>query len=256
MEQVLSLWQEFVIGMGRVLTLVMVTPVLGAHGVPRSIKVVTAVMLTAVCIRFAPDAGAGLLPSAAFAVLLLKEMVVGFLMGLTLLLMITAFQAAGELMGFQMMFSAASAFLPAMQERGSVMGSFVYLFSLLIFVTLNGHHWLISALHQSFRVLPVMEMPRTLGSLGYWSGFFGQWFAISLRLALPVMATLLITNLVLGMVARTMPQLNIFVVGMPLQIMAGLLMLMFVTGSLYSAETGLYREWGRQLAGWVRMISP
>jgi flagellar biosynthetic protein FliR len=252
MEQLLTIWQIFILGLGRVATFIMLTPILGSMSVPRTVKVLVAIVLTAFCLHVPATAwGTGTplrISTAVFSLLLVKEMAVGFLLAFTLVVLFGAFEAAGELIGFQMTLSSSVTFLPSSQNRSTVTGSFMYIFALLVFITINGHHWLIQALDQSFRTLPVLTLPSSLGPFPLWMHFFGQWMAIALKLALPLLATLFITNLMLGMVARTMPQINIFVVGMPVQIIAGLLVLSMMVNSLFTAEAGLFRDWARNLS--------
>lgn len=248
MESLVGWWQTFVLGMGRVGAMVMIAPVLGGRTMPMVIKVMVTLSLTLFCLfattlPFRPVH----LSTEWFTILIIKEMIIGFLIAFTITVLIAAFQATGEFMGFQMMFTAASTFMAYTQEKSTVISNYFYIFAVLIFVTIDGHHWLIKALVKSFELVPVLVVPRHFGSMAAWINFFGRIFEIGLHLALPLMATLLITNLMLGMVARTVPQLNIFVVGLPVQILAGIVLMLLMLSSMAIAEIGLFKQWSKDL---------
>jgi len=188
--------------------------------------------------------------------LMLKETLVGLLFGFTIILALAAFQVAGELIGFQMMFSAASVFSVFTMEQTTVIGQFFYLLAMLVFVALDGHHALIGALDLSFRVLPLQSWPAEWGSLKVWVSLCGQVLETGVKLALPLMAALFITNAALGLIARTMPQINVFVIGLPLQIAAGFLVLVLMLGSLLQAETAVFRHWAHDIKGLIGVLAP
>lgn len=257
MEALIPLTQGFLLGLGRVSALVMVTPVIGGPLVPGRVKVLVALLLTAAClgIKDLPHPAESL-PWLALGLLLLKETAVGLALGFTLVLVLAAVQAAGDLLGFQMMFSLGNTYLPMTQEQSSLTGNWFYMFALMLFLSLDGHHWLIQALTASFRVLPVWALPGGGGDLAWWLRQTGQLFVLALQLSMPIMAALVITNLALGMIAKTMPQLNIFIVGMPVQVWVAWLLLLMVLAPLLGAEAEMFKDWARETAGWIHRLAP
>lgn len=248
MDQVLGMWQTFLLSMSRVGAMVSLVPVLGGRTMPMPIKVLVTITLAIFCIYACGLQGTAVrLTPGWFGALLFKEMLIGFLIGFTIVVVLAACQSAGDFMGFQMMFTAASTFMAYTEERTTVISNFYYIFAVLVFVTIDGHHWLIKAIMKSFELIPLLAFPKSFGSLGAWVGFFGQLFKVGLHLALPLMGTLLITNIMLGMVARTMPQLNVFIVGLPVQIMVGILMMVVMCSAMLIAETAFFRHWARDL---------
>jgi flagellar biosynthetic protein FliR len=248
MEQLMGIWQTFILGLGRSAAFVAFAPVLGGPMVPRLIKVGAAVALTLFCLRLPYDPEIWRQVSLPWFVLLLaKELAVGFLLGFSIRVLLAAMQAAGELIGFQMMFTAGSTFLAMTQEQSSVTANFIYIISVMIFLAIDGHHWLIRGLDLSFATLPVHAMPLGWGGMEMWLQAFGRFFEISLRLALPLLTALFLTNMVMGVISRTMPQINVFVVGMPIQIMAGFLVMGLMLLALAGAEHGIFDAWAREL---------
>jgi flagellar biosynthetic protein FliR len=249
--------QIFVLGVARVAAFIVQAPILGTSAVPTPIKAMLALVLS--FFMMPPDAAGALghaLGWLPFLFLLVKETLVGWLMGVSLFLLLAALQAAGELVGFQMMFSAASTFSMLNLEDTTVTGNLFNIIAMLVFVCLDGHHALLGALDLSFRVLPVARMPAAWGSMHAWITLLGRIFEISVRLSLPLLAALFITNIILGMIARTMPQINIFVIGMPVQIVAGFVILIMMIGGLVSAEAHGFMQWAHELKGFVYQLQP
>jgi len=256
-EAILSIWQLYVLAMGRVAAFIMLAPVIGGRNVPRTVKIFIVLILTAVGLGLSGVlVPVPILTLPVFSFLLIKEVLVGFVMGLTIMLVLFSCQAAGEFMGFQMMFSAGATFLAHTNERSTIIGNFFYITAILVFVTIDGHHWLIQGLNASFRTLPVLATPASLGSLSTWIELTGRLFEIGMQLALPIMVTLFITNLMLGMIAKTMPQLNIFIVGLPIQISVAFILLFIMIHQLLFAEVSLFHNWAREFYGLIKLMAP
>lgn len=215
----------FVFPMARILALVSTAPVLGNRGIPRRIRLGIGLALTLV---IAPLAGP--VPDVSPAsyeglLVLVQQIVIGTAMGLAMRVVFAAVDMAGELVGLQMGLGFATFFDPSRGNNAPVIAQFMGLLAVLLFLALNGHLLMISALAQSFAVLPVGTNPfgaRSAYDLVSWGG---QMFAAGLTLALPVVAALLITNIALGVLTRTAPQLNIFAVGFPITLLLGFFML-------------------------------
>lgn len=257
MEWLTSWIQLFMLCALRVGGCIMLVPMLGGQSIPAKVKIGVLLCLTLFCFRWvSPLVTSRPLAIDVFVVLMVKEAAVGLVMGLTLLLAVAAIQAAGELIGFQMMFSAASVFSSFTYEQTTVVGDLFYILAMLIFLSLDGHHAVIGGLDLSFQTLPVLGRPAGLGAVHTWIILAGRIFRIGLQLALPLGATLLITNIAMGMIARTMPQLNIFVIGMPVQIAVGFLILLMIMGGLLQAEGDIFRHWARELRGLILFMAP
>ena len=109
-----------------------------------------------------------------------------------------------------------------------LIGSFLYNLAIMIFLITNGHHMIIAALAESFRVVPLLGMTWTESFTDLMIDITSGIFVTGMKIAMPVTFTILLTNVGLGILARTMPQMNIFVVGIPMHIMVGICMLSFV----------------------------
>ncbi len=257
MDVAVSMAQIYVLGVARVAGFIILVPILGTSAVPTLIKAALALCLGAFLFHWnAAWVGTHALGWFAFTLLLFKETLVGLLMGLTLFLLLATLQAVGELVGFQMMFSAATTFSMLNLEQNTVTGNLFNILAMLIFVAIDGHHALISALDLSFQVLPVLMTPTSFGPPHAWFKLLGRIFEVSFKLSLPLMAALFISNIILGIIARTMPQINVFVIGLPVQIVAGFAVLLMMLTGIISNETGLFHQWAYELKGLVLIFKP
>ncbi|KML24139.1 flagellar biosynthesis protein FliR [Leclercia adecarboxylata] len=157
-----------------------------------------------------------------------REIIIGSAMGLVLQLIFVAVRTAGDLMGSQMGLSFATFFDPSGGQNMPVIARFLNILVTMLFLTFNGHLWLLEILMDSFRTLPVVLSP--LRANGFWSLLqcAGIIFHSGLMLGFPVIILLLTINFTLGLLNRLTPQLSIFVIGFPLTLTMGMLALLFM----------------------------
>jgi flagellar biosynthetic protein FliR len=212
----------------RVLALISVAPLLSHRAVPLRIKLALGLGITAVLVpTIATPPITDALTGAGLA-LLVQNLLVGLMLGFAVRLVFAALELAGELIGLQMGLSFAGFFNPASGMTQNAVGSFMSLLALLMFIAIDGHLMLLHALAESFRLFPLAgggALPLDLAEIvRLGSGMF----AIALSIALPFLAVMLLTNIVLGVLARVAPQLNVFAIGFPLTIFVGLATLMLL----------------------------
>lgn len=156
---------------------------------------------------------------------LAQQMLIGIAIGFMMRLFFAAVDVAGEMIGLQMGLSFAVFFNPQTGGQSSVVAEFLNLLALLIFLALNGHLMMISVLVKSFEWLPVGE----IAAANAWMlivRYASMMFFSGILLALPMVATLLITNIALGVLTRSAPQLNLFAVGFPVTLTVGMIVLL------------------------------
>ncbi|MCS6945917.1 MAG: flagellar biosynthetic protein FliR [Sutterellaceae bacterium] len=209
----------------RVLALFAAAPLLSHRAIPTRMKVALALAITAV---LAPTLSVPPLPAVLTGeglALLAYNVLVGLTIGFAVRIVLAAFDLAGELIGLQMGLSFAGFFNPASGSSQNPVGGFLALLALLTFVAIDGHLMLLHALLASFEAFPLtgrlapLDLPALL-RLG------ADLFALALSIALPFVAVLLLINVVLGVLARIAPQLNVFAVGFPLTLLAGMTLLL------------------------------
>lgn len=159
----------------------------------------------------------------ALAAMALRELMVGVLIGFFFSLLFQAAELAGMLAGYQVGLAVSQAFDPNSGEEVSVIGRFWLLLATLIFLAINGHHMIIQAFNQSYQLIAPGEMA-IAGSTGEMMIKFSAYvFVLAIKIAAPVLVTLVLMDVALGTVAKMMPTMNIFIVGFPLKIGMGIL---------------------------------
>ena len=165
-------------------------------------------------------------------------------MGATLLF--TGIQLAGQIIDIQMGLGMVNIIDPVTSTQISVMGQFYYLVATLVFLAVNGHHILLRAVVYSFSVIALGQAHFTSTVGNEMMYLFSKVFFIAFRVGAPVIGSLFITNLALGIIARTVPQMNVFIVGLPLNMAVGLIIvamsMSFFVYILQDMFIGLYRD--------------
>jgi len=168
-------------------------------------------------------------------VILLKEFMIGYIIGFIANIVFVGVEMAAEMLSIQMGISIAQALNPLTGDQSPVIGQAYTLLTAMVFIGLNAHQWLFSAIFQSFSSIPPGYGFLINGELIHQIIFVtGQMFSIALGLALPIFSVLLITDVLLGFVSKMMPQMNIFMVAMPLKIYLGLLLMVMFMQPMYA----------------------
>lgn len=156
---------------------------------------------------------------------LTKETGVGLLLGILVSIVFNSIRNAGQYMDFQMGFALANVIDPLSGAQVTILGRFMNFLGLVFFLNIDGHHRLINALVQSYQLVPL-----TMASFNYALGLiaakaFAGMVLIAAQISAPLLAVIIIVDLALGFVAKAAPQINVFLLGFPLKILAGLFML-------------------------------
>jgi flagellar biosynthetic protein FliR len=205
----------------RVGGVLLVAPAFGGRPVPMMVRAALLVLLTVLLVPAGAAATAGTTPRVTAATLL-SETLIGMAVGLGAVVFVGAAEMAGDVMSMQMGLSAATVLDPLTQQSAPTLVGFGRLLATALLFAVGGHLAMIGALAATLDVLPVggavagAEGLRAMVSLGT------ELFTIGLRFAAPVAAALLVSNLAVGILARTMPQLNALMVAFPVQIGVGL----------------------------------
>lgn len=175
--------------------------------------------------------------------LILKEVLIGLFIGFVGYMIMSAIQAAGGFIDFQMGFSMANVIDPQTGVQSPLMGQYLYTIALLFLLNTDGHHLLLDGIFYSYRFIPIDAafFPFDNESLlEYFIKAFTGSFVIALQMSLPVVGSIFLVDVALGILARTVPQLNVFVVGIPVKIIAGFLVLLVVMGMMMQVVTRLF----------------
>lgn len=207
----------------RMLALFMTAPVLSHRSIPARAKIGLA-LLVAFLVAPASTTPAPGIFSAGAPLLLIQQTLVGVMMGFAVKIVFAAVDLAGNMIGLQMGLSFATFIDPVNANQTPLVGSFLNLLTMLVFLALDGHLMLIAATTQSFELAPIST--QFFAGIG-WEKLLALGtglFQLGLHLSLPVLATMLVVNLTLGVMSRAAPQLNLFSVGFPLTAMTGIVL--------------------------------
>lgn len=218
----LSQMVTFLLVLVRVGGIFTIAPVFGNANVSPIVRVGMAGILAFVFLPMA-HYDASHLEILSLLLIVAKEALVGVVMGFFASMMFTAIQMAGAFIDLQIGLGFANVVDPMMKEHNAVIGQLYNLVATLLFLALNGHHLMIRGLADSFSVLPlghVILSPQTTAGL---LQVIAIVFIAALKIAAPVVGAIFLTDVSLGILARTVPQLNVFVVGLPAKLAVGLL---------------------------------
>ncbi len=224
-EELLQRVPAYVLVFFRVSGMMIFAPLFGSNRIPRRVRVLLAVII-ALALAGGVSAPASLPETPwGLAVSIGGEMVFGIAMGMVLSFVFIAAQWAGEMIGQQMGLNLSETFDPQFGQHGSIIGDMYYFVALVVFLAVRGHHAMLRAVRASFDSLPLLSvgMDRTL--LDLLIGLFMASTTLAIQLAAPVLVTLLVVDLSLGFVSKTMPQLNVMSAGLTLRSLVGMLVL-------------------------------
>jgi flagellar biosynthetic protein FliR len=233
----------------RVLSLFMAAPLYSHRSVPVRVKVGLGVVIAIVMAPMLPAQQQISLDSPQVLPLVVQQIVIGLALGFMVRLAMAGIELGGELIGLQMGLSFAGFFDPQSQHGGNVIGSWLGVIAMLIFLGINGHLLLIQTLDDSFRTFPIGGNLFSFADVMSLAAAGGGIFRLGLQLALPFIAVLLIVNLTLGVMVRVAPQLNLMSVGMPATITVGFASLFLLLPYL---EQPLTQALERSLTGLLR----
>ncbi|MDD2619651.1 MAG: flagellar biosynthetic protein FliR, partial [Syntrophomonadaceae bacterium] len=185
--------------------------------------------------------GQNITTPAYFLAALVVEILIGYTIGFIAYLVLATIQLAGQIMDMQMGFAIVNVVDPQSGTQIPLMGNFTQIFALLIYLVINGHHYLIQALVQSFRIIPVLGLSLNHDFFDLLLEMSIKMFVIAVKISAPVLVSVLISDIAMGFIARTVPQMNVFIVGMPLKILLGFVTLfimlpvyLWLFGSLFN----------------------
>ena len=224
----------FVLVFFRTAGMMLSAPLFGSTRIPRRVKVLFALVLAA-----------GLLPGVSAPAKLPDtplqlafgiggEMIFGMIMGLGLSLVFIAVSWAGEIMGQQMGINLAESFDPQFGGQGSLVGDMYFMLSLIVFLGIRGHLAVIDGLAGSFKALPLLSAGMDQSLFDVFVGLLTAATVLALKVAAPMLVTMMVVDLALGFIGKTMPQINVMTSGMTLR--AGLGIAILAVGLMLTSE--------------------
>lgn len=226
MEMYVSQFMLFILLFARIVTVIGLAPVLGHQSIPAYFKIAIGLFFSFVMFPLVSSFNVNIdMKLVAFVMLVMREVAVGLLLGFSSGIIFAGIRYAGELISFDMGFNISNVFDPETGAQTPVIGELLYLFTTMIFLSINGHHFVIQALQLSYAAAPIGTWTLNGAFAGKLVNLVGFLFIVGIKFAAPVIISLFLTNVALAILSRIMPQMNIFTVSFPLKIAVGMLVL-------------------------------
>lgn len=212
-------FQLFLVVLARVAGFIGALPVFSSAQSPITIRVGLTVTVSLV---FFPLMSVDLLPvefaPIPFMLFIIAELLLGTIIGLSARLIFTAVEYGATVIGYQMGFAAANVFDPTGERQIALISQFQNVFAILIFLAVDGHHLFFRLTVHSFELLPPGSFNTSGEAVPYLIDLAARMFSLGIQFSAPVLAVLLLSGLILGVLARVFPQLNVFLLSFPINI--------------------------------------
>jgi flagellar biosynthetic protein FliR len=245
-----ALAAAFLLTFARVGTMIMLLPGIGEMTLPARVRLTMALLLTAILLPSHQKAyTVDLNTVGPVLVVLVQELIVGAVLGLTARLAISSLQVAGTVVAQQLGLGFVTAVDPTQNQQGLLVGNFLTVLGITLIFATDLHHLVIAGLDESYSLFAPGEMPLVGDVAQHVTKVIATSFRIGIQLSAPFLVFGLLFNLGLGVLSRLMPQMQVFFIGLPLSILLGFLLLIVVIGAMMGTFTGY-------LEGVLRDIAP
>lgn len=219
----------------RVSGILFTAPVFGSSSVDVRLRLFFSFILGFILYSIKGDVTLEDIDTVLLFIILIKELLIGIAMGVLGQFIFAGVQLGGQIIGFQMGFAVVDVIDPQSNIQASIIAQFQNIVMILIFLAIGGHLLIIKAIAYSFDVVKLGTFVFSDNSYIFIVKLFANVFVIAIKLVAPVFVTMLITHVVMGLIGRLVPQINLLIVGFPLQIAVGLIMLIFSMQLFYIA---------------------
>jgi len=234
-----ALAAAFLLTFARIGTMVMLVPAIGEQNLPARVRLAIALTLTAILLPAHQKAyTVDLNTLAPVLVMLIEEIIVGAVLGLTARLAISGLQVAGFVVANQLGLGFVTAVDPTQNQQGVLFGNFLTVLGITLIFATDLHHLIIAALNDSYALFEPGEVPLSGDVAKHVTQVVAAAFRIGIQLSAPFLVFGLLFNLGLGVLSRLMPQMQVFFIGLPLSILLGLLLLVLVIGAMMGTFVG------------------
>lgn len=247
----------FMLILVRMIGFLTVLPVLGGKSIPATVRLAIAMSLSLIVF------GIGDIKNVeyentlfGYMLLILKEFFVGFIISFVVYFMFNTVYLAGHFTDQQIGYSLASTFDPVSNTQVPITGNLYYFSICALFIVNRGHQMLITAIVNSYKLLPIGSA-YIIGNNGLFFGIIAimvTFFTLGFLIALPIVGVVLVADITLGVLVRTVPKMNVFVVGLPLKVIAGLLALWIIVPVFSDIYIIMYNEISKLILNTMRVM--
>lgn len=237
----------------RILTFFSCINVIFPNGTPKVFKVMFSIFISFIISPFI-QADIAVHSLSQLIIYALMETLTGLVFGFITNMCFNSLKIAGSLIDQQLGLSMANIYDPNTNTQNTLIETILYWLGVMIFFSMNGHHQLIAGIQNSFNLVKVGQLILS-GNFDYVINVFVQCFIIGIKIAVPMILSLLIAELLIGFISKSVPQLNVMVVSMPLKLLMGIIFIMIALPFLINKMHHLFNQIPSILDGTLSMNS-
>lgn len=215
-------FEKVILILMRIATFMMVAPFFSMNNTPVRTKIGFAFFLTFIIYTSGPEQTVAYSGLFEYAALVIKECIVGLLIGYMTNICMQAIHFAGRIIDMDIGLAMANVMDPTTKEQVGLTGTFYYDFVMLMLLVTDMHLYITRAMIETYEIIPVGEMTINASLYDTVIEFVGNYFIIGFRISLPIFACVLLLNAILGILVKIAPQMNMFVIGIQLKVLTGL----------------------------------
>lgn len=188
-------------------------------------------------------------------VIIFKELMVGLIIGFVSYIFFSTFYVMGQIIDMNIGFGMVNVVDPQNRIQVPVMGNFYYIIAFLLLITYNGHHMIINSLIDSYKYIPIGKFEFNENITYFILDLVSNMFKLGFKLSLPVVLTIFLLDILLGILVRTIPQMNIFVVGLPMKVFLGLIIVLVSIPVFIAVTTNSFNDLAENLQKILMLFS-
>jgi len=247
--------EVFLLVFVRMTGLFVIAPIFGRRNIPTYLKIGFSFFIALILINTTAITGYDSnLSTIAYVLAVIKEFIVGISIGFIAYLSFTAIYIAGEVIDMQIGFGIVNVLDPVSNIQIPVTSNFYFIISMLILFAMNGHQMIIKALFDSFETLPLAGAVFDASLAEGLINVFSTVFATGFKIAAPIVSAIFLADIALGIVSKMVPQLNIFVIGMPLKILLGIVVLIITIPAFISVMEEVFGASNANMINYVKEL--
>lgn len=240
----------------RVTAIISVTPLFGNNAVPVRVKAALSFFLSIIMINVVDYTAVSYVGTIGYSILVMKEAITGLIIGIGSGFCLYILNYSGHFIDMELGLSMAMEFDPTSNLQSTITANFLSHLFIIMFLMSDMHYFIIDALNESYKMIPIGGANIDAGLYYVIIKYIVDYFVIALRIALPIFSCVFVINIILGILAKIAPQMNMFVIGMQLKIFVGLFILYMIMGMLPGIVDFIFEEM-RELTGmFMDMLSP
>lgn len=239
----------------RIISMIITAPVLSNSAFPMLAKIFLAMVLAYIVFLTIDKSNIIIEPDLVSITLNgIREVLIGFIMGYMLNFIFYGISYAGTLIGFDMGLMMAEVMNPMQEINNNVVGEVIYYVSMMIFILINGHHYIISAVVASFDVIPIAKFSMTLPVVEMIVKYSFAVFTIALKIASPVLVSFFLIHIAEGIISRVIPNIQVFFISQPAKIAIGFVFLSALAPIYVFAIKNLLQNYESQLTEIIKTM--